>query len=393
MTQERLQVLVVDGAIPERDASAGERATFDQIEGLAELGHDVTFCALGDRGDRGDGHSHLDAISATGASVPVGSGGGLTHLRDVVTRHDWDVIIVHRPGPALAATAALPLRPNAATIYWGHDIHIWRLRAQQLVTHDVPRHQYRVTEVSEQRCWNSYDVTAYPTSREAHAISARPDSLGRGAAAPYYRLVGDDLVSRVGRAGARHGCLMVGSSAHAPNRDAVIFAVREVLPMLRDSDPDAALTVVGDWPVELTNQLRRTGVTFVGRVSDSELKRLHATHLCLLAPLRFGAGARRKLVAAMGLGLPVITTSEGVRGLLVRDAVPGDGVLIADEPREIADAVIDLKSSPELWQDTAVAARGSVGVVYAAESFDRALTQVLERAVTLHTRQEQPFHA
>ncbi len=384
-----MRVLIVDGAVPDRQSSAGERATYDQIDALAALGHVVTVCALVD-----DGDSDQRAISLKrhGADLAAGFGGGLSHLREVVLSRAWDVIIAHRPGTALTASATLGHCPGAASIHWGHDIHTWRLQAQQSLRGDVAAHHLRVTEVLERRCWDAYDLTVYPTTREAEFVSARRESAGRGAAMPYYRLSSDDLVDEVGHLRGRSGCLMVGTAAHPPNRDAVVFAVHEILPKLRKRDPDAQLTVVGDWPAPMIGQLTRPGVHFLGRVSDAELIRLHSTHSCLLAPLRFGAGARRKIVGAMGLGLPVVTTSEGLRGLLVRDAAPADGLIVADQPEALAAAVIELNTSPELWHRTAGTARDSVAKVYDAQEFDRALAEVLQRALTLHTSEGPTKH-
>lgn len=386
---QRLQILIIDGALPQRDASAGERATFDQVAGLTALGHDVMFMALG---EAGDGHLRVAPITAAGAQVPSDFGGGLPQLRLLLESRPWDVVISHRPGPAMMAQAVLRRRPDTATVYWGHDIHTWRLQAQQSLRADVAARHMRVTEVLEPRCWDAYDLTVYPTTREAEFVSARQQSAGRGAAMPYYRLTSDDLVDEVGQLNGRSGCLLVGTAAHAPNRDAVSFAVHEILPELRKRDPDAHLTVVGDWPAPMVSQLTRPGVEFLGRVSDAELIRLHSSHSCLLAPLRFGAGARRKIVGAMGLGLPVVTTSEGLRGLLVRDGVPADGLIVAEQPAALAVAVAELNASPELWHRAAVTARESVAKVYAAAEFDRALAEVLQRAVTLHTSEGPTEH-
>lgn len=384
-----MQILMVDGAVPDRDAAASDRAIIDQIDGLLELGHEVTFCALvSDAGSV----ERARSIASRGAVVADGLGGRLAHLREVAVSRHWDVVVAQRPATALTVTVVVDLCPSAATILWGHDISGWRLRDQQALLGDVDRHFMRILDVSESRSWDAYDLSVYPTTREAHAVSARPTSVGRGAAMPYYRLAADDLVDVVAPYGNRHGCLMVGTASHAPNRDAVNYAVHQVLPILQSRDPAATLTVVGDWPVSWQDQLARPGVTFLGRVSDAELRVLHRTHLCLLAPLRFGAGSRRKLVAAMGLGLPVVTTSEGIRGLLVRDAVAGDGVLLADQPEALAEAVVTLGSSPQLWHTTAMTARDSIAAVYAAEAYDRALAGVLDRAVAVHAERREPGH-
>lgn len=174
---------------------------------------------------------------------------------------------------------------------------------------------------------------------------------------------------------------MVGAAFHAPNADAVAFAVREILPLL---DAEAFLTVVGEWPADQRASLQGPRVTFTGRVSEEELRRLHTEHLCLLAPLRFGAGARRKLVAAMGLGLPVLTTDEGLRGLLVRDAGPADGVLIAATAAQFARQIAALQADPGLHAAGAVAARAAVAEVYAQGRFDAAVARTLQLAREEH---------
>lgn len=359
-----MRILMVDGALPCREASAGERATFDLLDGLFALGHEVDFTALGTVGDM---PARRQAMTDRGIAVLPGAGGGLSHLAEVLDT-GYDLVIVHRPGPALAASGLLA-RTSAATVHFGHDIHQWRLAAQNELTHDVPTHTLLVTQVAERRCWAGYDLSVYPTQREADHINGLPDRQGAAVAFPYYRLPPEDL-RRVWK-GDGTALLMVGGSMHAPNRDAVAFAAAEILPLIGRS-----LTVVGDWPAG-----ERTGlpVRFTGRVSEQRLRELHASHLALLAPLRFGAGSRRKLVAAMALGLPVITTPEGSRGLLVRDANATDGLAVAESPAQFAAAVA---ATPDRGEDMAAAAFDRVSGTYSAAAYDRALADVISLAIS-----------
>jgi glycosyltransferase involved in cell wall biosynthesis len=363
---------MIDGALPARDSSAGERATFDLIDALHSLGHCVEFTALGTNGRETE---RLAALMAAGVDVLPGHGGGLKHLQAVLCEC-WDTVIVHRPGPALLA--AEPLAAAAAvTLHWGHDIHTWRLEAQHQLCANVPKHKLMVTQITERRCWQAFDLTVYPTEREARYVNAFG---GRALAVPYYRLGAEDLGEPRWHP-SRRGCLMVGAAFHEPNRDAVAFAANEILPLL---GPAGHITVVGEWPLECRGSLELKGVRFTGRVSEEELRQLHADHLCLLAPLRFGAGARRKLVAAMGLGLPVVTSHEGLRGLLVRDGSVADGVLIAGSAEQFADRVAELAMSPTLWQTCAVDGQAAVEAVYSTRAVDAAVARALQQARELH---------
>jgi glycosyltransferase involved in cell wall biosynthesis len=363
-------VLMVDGALPSREASAGERATFDLVDGLQALGHEVHFTALG---FNAEDDLRAEAMRRAGIHLLAGHGQGLDHLRTVIGSRHYDVVIVHRPGPALAVHTALA-GTSAATIYVGHDIHQWRLEAQQRLQSDVAPHRLLAMQVAERRCWQGYGLSVYPTVREADFVR---DAGYPAFAMPYYRLTPQDLPALAGH-DRRSGLLMVGASFHAPNKDAVGVAVTEVLPLAREN-----LTVVGDWPLRDRAPLMSPGVTFTGRVDEQMLRELHQTHLALLAPLRFGAGTRRKLVAAMGLGLPVITTTEGLRGLLVRDATADDPVLVADTPAEMAAHIDRLRKDPDWGADVAGRAQACVASIYGQHNFDAGLQDALHSVVNM----------
>jgi len=66
----------------------------------------------------------------------------------------------------------------------------------------------------------------------------------------------------------------------------------------------------------------------------------------LLAPLRYGAGVKGKIVEAMAHGLPVVTTSIGAEGM---DLTDGENILTADNPEEFARKVVILYNDGPLW--------------------------------------------
>lgn len=346
------RVLVVDNAAPDPQRSAGERAMVDLMAALHDLGVAVRF------------------HSASSTDTSIGE-----------VLDDWqpDAAIVSRPGPGAVALPALLARPLVMRVYWGHDIHARRLAAQERTLSSAPTTGERVAVLSERECWRHYDVAAYPTHREADLVGAAVG--GHGIACPYYSLDTADLPPMAGWTSRRAGVLMVGSASHAPNRDAVQWTVDEILPRLRRDDPDIDVTVVGDWPAEQVRMLEQPGVRFVGRVDDDSLRALHDASLCLLAPLRFGSGSRRKVVAAMGLGLPVVTTSEGQQGVLIRDGAGlADGLTVADDPEHIAAAVRLLSRDQQAWTTRAGAARTAVERVYSAATYRSGVRAVLREA-------------
>jgi len=370
-----VNVVVVDAGLPVATRSAGERAVVDQLDALAALDHRVTVVALG-RDPGCDPGTDGTVDDLTGRGVTVHPSVGPDALRAVLGTSAVDVVVVHRPGPALAVGPVLAEHPTVPVVYMGHDLHADRIGDETALLGGDPR-RARLAAVAERAAWARADVVTYPTAAEATAVRER---TGRehAVAVPYYRLTAPDL-ARPTPPHAGSGLLLVGGAAHAPNRDAVREAVTTLLPRLRAQGVDDPLTVVGEWPAAARTGLD-DGVRFTGRVSDAELRALHHDHRVLLAPLRFGAGAKRKIVAAMGLGLPVVTTSVGACGALVRDATTDDGVSVADDPDAIAHAVATL-ADPAVARSNADRAHAAVTAAYGTGPYDRALAAVLIAAV------------
>ena len=350
--------LVVDAATPDPGRSAGERATVDLLQSLPELGFEPIFLPLA----HGDAPPLNCAVSRRG-------GTGVDGLARELAERRPDVVIAHRPGPGLAVRQALRQVPEQpAFLYCGHDLHGQRLRSAPIA--DPGR--IHMVERAEQMCWRAADVSAYPTQAEAQAVGEYLSGQGRAVAVPYFRARPRPAPGPE----RRQGLLFVGGAAHEPNRDAVRYLLTEVLPAIRALGLDDSLTIVGDWP----NPLLAPGVRYTGRVSSAELAQLHDAHLIALAPLRFGAGAKGKVVDAMAQGLPTVTTTVGARGLLVADAEPSDGLAIADTPAGLAAAVQGLHGQRR-WRHAQQSAWRSVESTYGDASYLAAWRGALRNAL------------
>ncbi|HQT92385.1 MAG TPA: glycosyltransferase, partial [Candidatus Kryptobacter bacterium] len=126
---------------------------------------------------------------------------------------------------------------------------------------------------------------------------------------------------------AREGILFVGNFNHTPNIDAVRFFVTEVLPEVHKSLPEVVLDIVGNDPTNLTGPLASDRIRPIGYVQD--LSKYYEKCRLVVAPLRYGAGLKGKIVEALSYGVPVVTTSIGVEGMKLRD---GQDIFVADDP-------------------------------------------------------------
>jgi len=138
--------------------------------------------------------------------------------------------------------------------------------------------------------------------------------------------------------------LYVGAMDYYPNIDAVQFFFRTMYEPLRRAVVNLRVQVVGHTPPPEIRQLAELpGVEVTGSVPDVRPYYEQAT--VFIVPLQLGGGTRLKIVEAMAVGLPVVSTTIGVEGLDVR---PGENVLIADDPASFTDAVLRLLKDADL---------------------------------------------
>lgn len=137
--------------------------------------------------------------------------------------------------------------------------------------------------------------------------------------------------------------LTFGTMSWPPNTDAVQWFHREVYPSVKRQAPEAEFVVVGPNPPPAINQLpeRDRSVTVTGYVDDIRQASINAA--VFVVPLRVGSGMRVKILDAMAMGLPVISTSIGCEGISVH---PGKDIVVADGPAEFAGAVVHLLENP-----------------------------------------------
>jgi sugar transferase (PEP-CTERM/EpsH1 system associated) len=141
-----------------------------------------------------------------------------------------------------------------------------------------------------------------------------------------------------------HGPLVfTGAMDYPPNVDAVLWFSREVWPILRYREPALRLEVVGRAPDPRLRVLNgETGIRVTGEVDDVRLHLAQAS--AVVVPLRAGAGTRLKILEAMAMSRPVISTTLGAEGL---DVVHGSNILLADTPDDFADAVESVLTSSD----------------------------------------------
>jgi sugar transferase (PEP-CTERM/EpsH1 system associated) len=138
--------------------------------------------------------------------------------------------------------------------------------------------------------------------------------------------------------------IFTGAMDYLPNIDAVGHFCDDVLPLIRRELPGTHFYIVGLNPSAAVQRLAHLpGVTVTGRVAD--VRPYYARASVCVAPLRIGRGVQNKVLQAMAMGMPVVTSTVGYRGL---DAEPGRHLHVEDTPTGFASRVVGLlRSAPE----------------------------------------------
>ncbi len=146
----------------------------------------------------------------------------------------------------------------------------------------------------------------------------------------------------------REGLLFIGHLSHRPNSDAIHYFVTEIFPLLKKSLPTICFRIIGSNPSAELQAYASESVKVLGYVPN--IDPLFQSARIFVAPLRFGAGVNGKIGEALSYGLPVVTTPLAAEGLELSN---GRDALIAQDPQEFADRVLEVYNNAALWQQLA----------------------------------------
>ena len=146
---------------------------------------------------------------------------------------------------------------------------------------------------------------------------------------------------------ASQNCLaFTGVMNYGPNEDAAFFLMQNILPEVKRSIPHPEVLIVGRDPTSaLVHEAQRhPEVHVTGFVDDVRPYLERAT--IFVAPLRFGSGVQNKVLEAMAMQLPVVTTPMVAEGLRIDPEVKPP-VRVAANEAEFAEAIVSLLHNPE----------------------------------------------
>lgn len=147
----------------------------------------------------------------------------------------------------------------------------------------------------------------------------------------------------------RRDFVFIGNFLHKPNADALRYLTAEIWPTIHKRLPGVSLNVYGAYPSEAILQMNNPNANFFVRGRADKAADVVKAARVSLAPLRFGAGIKGKLLEAMQCGTPSVTTYIGAEGMHGDLAWNG---FIEDDAHSFAQKAAELYSDENLWNQS-----------------------------------------
>ena len=178
--------------------------------------------------------------------------------------------------------------------------------------------------------------------------------------------------------------ITIGNFQHEPNFNSVLYLKEAIWPLIKKQLPKAEMHIYGAYASQKVNQLnnKKEGFLIKGFTDDVN-EAIQKAKVCL-APIRFGAGLKGKLVDAMQNGTPCVTTSVGAEGMF-GDKYPNG--FIEDDTQEFANKAVELFSNQSLWEE-----KQKNGFKVINERFNRVEFQYKLMEIVKATQQNLPLH-
>lgn len=361
------KVLVLDENTLEPDKDAGSLLIFNLILLLREMNFQVTFISK----NLNYSKKYTSLMQRFGIEVfylpylkSIKS-----HLREYGAR--YELIFLCRPNIANNyLDICREYAHRAKIIYHSIDLHFLRLLREAKLMNDSEKEiealKMKKLEIS---LIKSMDASIFVSNAELKVLK----NEGITKKVFLLSLIKDPLCSNK-EFKKRRDIIFVGGFAHKPNIDAVKFFVKDVMPILRKNDKSIIFYIAGSNIPQEIIRLQNSTIKILGFVE--KLDPILNDMRVMVAPLRYGAGVKGKIVSAMSSGLPVVATTLAAEGMGLTDK---ENILIANNAESFAKRVLELYKNEKLWNYINKNSLNFVEHAWGAEISYKNLSKIISR--------------
>ena len=307
-------LLVIDVRVPLYDQNAGNRSTYLYVKLFLKLGLRVIFLCY-DTYPFQPYTFHLQQLGVEVLNGEYYANNWTTWIKE--NGKYLDYIFTNRSIVSLKYIDYLQQNTTAKIIHFLHDMSHLRLKRQFELTEDQNiLKEAKEAENIEMEVSTKSDVLYVVGSYEEKILkNIFPQKIVRNIPIFYYENNNKYFLPSK----KRKNLLFVGGFDHAPNEDAVLWFYKNSFNEIISAYPNIVWFIVGPNPTDKLLSIRDKHVVITGHVSEEKLKEYYQNCRICIAPLRYGAGVKGKIVEAAYYKIPIVTTHIGSEGLSLEE--------------------------------------------------------------------------
>lgn len=167
-----------------------------------------------------------------------------------------------------------------------------------------------------------------------------------------------------------------GGMSYEPNVVAGLYLVNEIMPLVWAKRPNAKLVIAGSNPTKKILKLAEDRVIVTGWVKD--MREYYSKSKIFIAPMLIGTGLQNKLLEAMAMGLPSITSKLAGDALKAKE---NKEILIGNSPQEFSQHILRLLDNKEYAKEISIQGNSFVRKNYKWETYGKKLEEILNQAI------------
>ena len=308
----RSRIFVVDRFVPNFDKDAGGRCCFMYLNLFKEIGLQVTF--LGNDFQKIEPYTTI--LQQKGIEVLYGDSYKDQKLENWFKENlkYFKFVYLQRPDIGQKYIDLIRKYFSGKIFYFAHDLHHIRLLREYNITHNINKYiESETVKNIEMEIFNKVDIIHIVGDFEYKYLKEKfANKTIRNIPLFLYEEKYNNIEKDFSK---RNNLILVAGLLHLPNYDGVLWFSREVYPKVIEKFPDMIWHIVSSEIPEDIKKFESKNIKVHEFLSDEELHLLYQRCRIALAPLRFGAGVKGKIIEAAHNQIPMVTTSIGGEGL------------------------------------------------------------------------------
>ncbi|MDR3617282.1 MAG: glycosyltransferase [Candidatus Obscuribacterales bacterium] len=337
----RRKVLFVTCLTPQADRDAGSTLTIEWLKAFKNLHYDITFfpTSLSHEGKYTE-YLQKEGIKCIYAPYVKSPNAFFSALKD-----EYDLVVICRIEVFDEHFATLKEKcPSAKFVFQTIDLHYLRTKREAEVLSSPAL-------LAESEILKEQELSALRIADMSIVVSPEEVEILKGEL-PNPKVMCIPFSTQIQKLETpfeeRRDLVFVGGYGHQPNADAVVYFAKEVFPLIKMELPEVRFFIIGGGATEEVKQLANFDIVVTGMAPDLT-KYLKYAKLSV-APLRFGAGLKGKILSSLGAGLPCVATNVGLEGT---GLTPDENILVANSPQDFAKKVVEVYRNKSQWQKLA----------------------------------------